>query len=146
MRITAQQTSEKTLTDLARAMDTRRPVTITYVKADGTTSVRTIELYDLKTTSKGHVIARAADRQSGEMRTWRLDRIVSYTLHRGRYTVVLPEATAAAPQPTTPAALVAFEIARDERPGHRLATTIAPHATHMTTTARLNNLAAAFAA
>lgn len=119
MRITANQTSEKTLTDLARAMDRKQPVTITYVKADGTETIRTVELYDLKTTSKGHVIARAADRQSGEMRTWRLDRIVSYTVSRGRYLVQLPEAPAVAPQPSTPAALIAFEIARDERPARR---------------------------
>lgn len=119
MRITSKQDSAKTLTDLARAMDRQQPVTITYTKADGSTTIRTIELYDLKTTSKGHVIARAADRQTGEMRTWRLDRIVSYTCHRGRYTVVLPEAPAVAPAPSSPAALVAYEIARDERPARR---------------------------
>jgi len=123
MRITKHQTEDRTLTDLARALDRRRPVTITYTKADGSETVRTIELYDLRTTKNGDVIVRAADRQSGEMRTFRVDRIRAYTLHRGRYTVVLPETPTAAAMPSTPAALVAYEIARDERPTtRRLAT------------------------
>lgn len=123
MRITAKQTSSRTLTDLARAMDARRPVTITYVKADGSTTIRTVELYDLKTTKAGAIIARAADRQTGEMRTWRLDRVQAYTLHRGRYTVVLPEVETPAPvvAPRSTAALVALELGRDERPVRRFA-------------------------
>lgn len=123
MRITKNQTSERTLTDLARAMDNRRPVTITYVKAEGEITIRTIEIQDLKTTKAGAIIARAADRQSGEMRTWRLDRIVSYTCHRGQYTVVLPEAETPAPvvAPRSTAALVALELGRDERPVRRFA-------------------------
>lgn len=124
MRITSRQTSARTLTDLTRAADRRHPVTITYVKANGTTTVRTIETREIRTTKAGNVILRAADRQSGELRTWRVDRIVSYTVHRTAYTVVLPETEtpAAAPiVPSTPAALVAYEIARDERPTRRLA-------------------------
>lgn len=119
MRITAKQTSEKTLTDVARAMDRKQPVTITYIKADGSTTVRTIETQDIRMTKAGAIILRAADRQSGELRTFRLDRIQAYTIHRGRYVVALPEAPVAAPVPSTPAALVAFEIARDERPATR---------------------------
>jgi|GEM_PF-3162683 len=124
MRITKNQTEDRTLTDLARALDRRRPVTITYTKADGTETVRTIEIHDLRTTKNGDVIFRAADRQSREMRTFRVDRITAYTLHRGRYTVVLPEAPAVAPQPSSPAALVALELGRDDRPttARRLAT------------------------
>lgn len=119
MKHTASQTTEQTLTAMYRAMDRQHPVTITYAKADGSETIRTVEIREIKTTKAGQVILRAADRQTGELRTWRLDRIESYTTHRTAYTVVLPEtdrpATAPA-SPTTIAALVAYEIARDERP------------------------------
>jgi predicted DNA-binding transcriptional regulator YafY len=119
---TKHQTSGATLTDLTRAADRQFPVTITYVKADGTETIRTIETREIRTTKAGDIVLRAADRQSGELRTFRLDRIRSYTIHRTAYTVVLPEADrpATAPAaPTTAAALIAYEIARDERPTTR---------------------------
>lgn len=122
MKLTKNQTEQATLTAMYRALDRKHPVTITYVKADGTVTVRTIEIADIRTTKAGAVILRAADRQAGEMRTWRLDRIQAYTTHRTEYLVVLPETdkpTAPAPAPTTPAALVAFELGRDERTARR---------------------------
>jgi predicted DNA-binding transcriptional regulator YafY len=122
MKLTKNQTEQATLTALLRAADRRHPVTITYTKADGTTTVRTIEIAECRTTKQGAIILRAADRQSGELRTWRLDRIQAYTIHRTAYTVTLPDAehpAPALPAPTTPAALVAYEIARDERPTAR---------------------------
>lgn len=125
MKLTKNQTASRTLADMYRALDRKHPVTITYVKADGTTTVRTIELTEIRTTKAGAVILRAADRQSGELRTWRLDRIEAYTTHRTAYTVVLPDADRPATAPAAPssvAALVAFEIARDERPVRHLAT------------------------
>ena len=124
MKHANRQTAARTLADMYRAMDRRHPVTITYVKADGTSTVRTIELVDIKTTKAGDVILRAADRQTGELRTFRADRIVSYTTHRTTYTVTLPatDRPATAPvAPTTVAALVAYEIARDERGARQLA-------------------------
>jgi predicted DNA-binding transcriptional regulator YafY len=92
-------------------------VTITYVKADGSETIRTIEIREVKTTKAGDVILRAADRQSGELRTFRADRIQAYTIHRTAYTVVLPvtDHPTVPVAPTTVAALIAFEIARDER-------------------------------
>jgi predicted DNA-binding transcriptional regulator YafY len=122
MKLTKNQTTEQTLTAMCRALDRKHPVTITYVKADGTVTVRTIEIADIRTTKAGAVILRAADRQTGELRTWRLDRIQAYTTHRTEYLVSLPETdkpAALAPAPRTPAALVAFELARDERPARR---------------------------
>lgn len=114
MKHTSRQTSEKTTADMYRAMDARRPVTLTYTKADGTETVRTIEIFDIRTTKAGAVIIKAMDRQSGESRTWRIDRIQAYTLHRGTYQVERPE------DPTTPAFrqaddLTAYEIGRDDR-------------------------------
>ncbi|WP_031523102.1 WYL domain-containing protein, partial [Streptomyces sp. NRRL F-5123] len=116
MKLTKNQTAQATLAAMLRAADRHHPVTITYTKADGTETIRTIEIHDIRTTKQGHVILRAADRTTGEMRTWRLDRIVSYTTHRTAYVVALPttETPAVAPVPTTPAALVALELGRDE--------------------------------
>jgi predicted DNA-binding transcriptional regulator YafY len=125
MRITANET---TLAHLLRAMDRRHPVTITYLKEEKdetgrktgrlVETVRTVELHSYRTTKAGHVILRAADRQTREMRTWRLDRIQAYTVHRTDYVVPVPadETPAPAPVPSTPAALVAFELGRDDRP------------------------------
>jgi predicted DNA-binding transcriptional regulator YafY len=125
MRITKHQTSAQTLADMYRAADRHHPVTITYTKADGSTTIRTIETREIRTTKAGDIVLRAADRQSGELRTFRVDRIRSYTVHRTAYTVVLPAADrpAVAPMvPSTPAALIAYEIARDERPVARYLT------------------------
>lgn len=122
MKLTKNQTEQATLTAMYRALDRKHPVTITYVKADGTVTVRTIEIREIKTTKAGAVILRAADRQTGELRTFRADRIVSYATHRTCYLVVLPETeTPANPAPAfhTAAAMVAFEIARDERTAAR---------------------------
>ncbi|MBM9510042.1 WYL domain-containing protein [Actinacidiphila acididurans] len=117
MKATARQTSLKTTTDLVRAMDNRRPVTITYTKQDGTETVRTVETFEIRTTKQGAVILRAMDRQSGEARTFTVSSIRAYTVHSGTYQVELPDTeTPARPAPRTVAALVAFEIARDERP------------------------------
>lgn len=118
MKLTKNQTTARTLTDLYRALDRQHPVTITYTKADGTITLRTIEIREIKTTKAGAVILRAADRQTGELRTFRADRIQAYTTHRTTYLVVLHETeTPAHPAPVfhTPAAMVAYEISRDER-------------------------------
>lgn len=115
MKHTARQLSETTITDLYRAMDRQNPVTITYVKADGTTTVRTIEIYDIRTTKAGDVIVKAMDRQSGESRTFRVDRLISYTVHRTAYVIDRPADETPAPVPATVAELTAYEIARDDR-------------------------------
>lgn len=123
MKLTKNQPAGRTLADMYRAMDRQHPVTVTYVKADGSETLRTIEIREVRTTKAGDVILRAADRQSGELRTWRLDRIEAYTTHRTAFTVVLPESDRPALViPSTPAALVAFEIGRDERTARHLTT------------------------
>lgn len=58
------------------AISAERPVLITYVAADGEQTTRTIEPYELTDTDAGNVIVRAMDRRSGDVRTFRLDRIV----------------------------------------------------------------------
>jgi predicted DNA-binding transcriptional regulator YafY len=93
---TATETTTRTLTRLITAMDHHYPVTITYTKADGSETVRTIEIYDVTTSAAGDLLVKAMDRESGEQRTFRLDRIVSYSLHRGA-TYLVPRDTTGAP-------------------------------------------------
>ncbi|MFF4403789.1 WYL domain-containing protein [Streptomyces sp. NPDC001404] len=118
MKITARQTSTTTLTDLTRAADRQQPVTITYIKADGTETVRTIEIYDIRTTKAGDLILKAMDRQSGESRTFRLDRLIAYTVHRSTYTLPVKEhrtVTVELVSVNTPDELVCRELAREDR-------------------------------
>lgn len=115
MKHTNRQLSEATIADMYRAMDRRHPVTITYTKADGSTTVRTIEPYEIRTTKAGDIIVKAMDRQSGESRTFRTDRVVSYTVHRTAFLVERPDAGQAPVTPRTAAGLTAYEIARDDR-------------------------------
>jgi predicted DNA-binding transcriptional regulator YafY len=66
---------------IVRAMREHRAVAVVYTRANGSETVRTIEPYALtrnKTTGDRYV--RAMDRQSGETRTFRLDRIAAYGL------------------------------------------------------------------
>jgi predicted DNA-binding transcriptional regulator YafY len=114
VKLTNRQTSEQTTADMYRAMDRHHPVTLTYVKADGSETIRTVEIYAVQTTSKGHVIVKAMDRQTGEARTFRIDRIEAYTTHRTAYIIARPADASAAPIFTAPAALTAYELARDE--------------------------------
>lgn len=83
MRITARETTEQTLTRLIKAMDKARPVTITYTRADATETIRTIEIYDITTSAAGDILIKAMDRETQEQRTFRVDRIKSYTIHTG---------------------------------------------------------------
>ncbi|MEV0015431.1 WYL domain-containing protein [Streptomyces tendae] len=92
MRHTNRETSTTTLTRLIKALDAKHPVTITYVKADGTTTVRTIELYDVVVSAAGDILLKAMDRETGESRSFRLDRIESYSVHRSAYVVARPAA------------------------------------------------------
>jgi predicted DNA-binding transcriptional regulator YafY len=128
---TIRETTEQTLTRLITAMDRRTPVTITYIKADDTTTVRTIEIYDFLVTQAGDIVIKAMDRETGESRTFRLDRVTAYTVHRSATYAVIrdepqDEKSAAAPtlcQPrmdtvadldvagTSPVDLLAFALA-----------------------------------
>ncbi|MEW2420453.1 WYL domain-containing protein [Streptomyces nigra] len=129
MRRTANETSTQTLTRLIKALDAKHPVTITYVKADGTETLRTIEIADILITNAGDIVLRAADRDTHEMRSFRLDRIQTYTVHRTTYTVDLP----AAEEPTT-------------RTGRGLATIEVLYPVDLPITARVQLLADALAA
>ncbi|MEY2231607.1 WYL domain-containing protein [Streptomyces sp. BF23-19] len=118
MRNTAGQTSTRTLTDLIRAMDGQRATTITYVDSKGDKSVRTIEIHNILTTAKGDINVQAMCRARGEMRTFSLEQIKAYTIHRIRYVLAVPKEKAAEVFPlahlaVTPQELVDLELERD---------------------------------
>lgn len=119
VKLTKNQTTEATIADLYRATDRRHPITITYTKADGTVTIRTIEPYDIRTTRAGAVIVKAMDRQSGESRTFRADRITAYTRHAGAtYHVERPADTIPTPVTVTVNTVdqvIAREMAREDR-------------------------------
>jgi predicted DNA-binding transcriptional regulator YafY len=73
-----------------RVISRHRPVTISYVRENGSTTVRTIEAYEIKETKAGNLIVRAMDRETGESRSWRLDRMTSYTIHRSVFLTPRP--------------------------------------------------------
>ena len=92
MRHTANETSTTTLTRLIAALDKHHPVTITYIKADGSQTLRTIEIYDVVVSAAGDILLKAMDRETGETRSFRLDRIQAYTVHRSAYVIARPAA------------------------------------------------------
>jgi predicted DNA-binding transcriptional regulator YafY len=92
MRRTANETTTQTLTRLITALDKRHPVTITYTKADGSETIRTVELYDIVVSAAGDILLKGMDRDSQEARSFRLDRLVSYTIHRTAYVIARPAA------------------------------------------------------
>ncbi|MFD0053029.1 WYL domain-containing protein [Streptomyces sp. NPDC127168] len=129
MRHTANETSTTTLTRLIKALDAKHPVTITYVKADGTETIRTIEIYDVTVSAAGDILLKAMDRETGESRSFRLDRIEAYSIHRSAYTVARP----AADEPKA-------------RPARGLATVTVLYPVDLLITARIDLLADALAA
>jgi predicted DNA-binding transcriptional regulator YafY len=139
MRHTKNETSTATLTRLITALDRQQPVTITALKEEKddngrktgrlVPTVRTIEIYDFYVSDAGNILIKAMDRESGERREFRLDRLISYTVHRTSYTVARPTTT----EPT-------------KRPGTGLATVTVLYPVDLPITARVELLADALAA
>lgn len=123
MRHTNRQSSTKTLADLYRSLDRKHAVTITYLDHDGTESIRTIEITDVRTTKNGGIQVRAMCRLRGEARSFDLHRIRAYTCHRIAYVLDVPEATTPAGRATvvrSAAQLIARELGRDYLPARLL--------------------------
>ena len=103
MRHTTTQTNTRTLTDLYRAIDRQHVVTVSFLKEEKdeagkktghlVETVRSLEIYDIRTTRDGHIVIKAMDRETRESRTVRLDRLVAYTCHRIAFVLDRPEAT-----------------------------------------------------
>jgi predicted DNA-binding transcriptional regulator YafY len=90
MRATARQNVAKTESDVRKAVKLGLPVTIDYVKGDGSPSLRTIEPHEVRETGDGSLIVIAMCRMKGDRRHFRLDRITHYTLHRGTFQLEMP--------------------------------------------------------
>lgn len=122
MKNTADQTTTKTLADLYRALDHRVAVTITYISKDGIETVRTIEIHEVRTNSKGdiEILAmcrlRASQGEDAE-RNFTVSRIQAYTVHRMAYIVDRPAPTKYVRPEGAPTdsveALFFYELARD---------------------------------
>ncbi|MDX2513856.1 hypothetical protein PV355_01575 [Streptomyces stelliscabiei] len=114
MRRTANETQHQTLTRLIKALDAKHPATVSYLKEEtldvfavdskGVTvrrtiktgrlveTVRTLEITDFVISQAGDILVKALDRETGEMRSWRLDRIRAYSIHRTAYVIARPAA------------------------------------------------------
>jgi predicted DNA-binding transcriptional regulator YafY len=129
VKLTKNQTLRRTLTDLYRALG-KRALTVTYTDDQGETTVRTVELHELRTTDTGNIALTVMCRMRGAERQLLLSGISSYTIHRAAFTLTRPEPTTyerPAPAPADNAdALFLYELARDRddadyRPRVRLA-------------------------
>jgi len=128
MRHTKTQTTTKTLIDLYKALDRQHVVTVSFLKEEKddngkktgclVETVRSLELYEIRTTRDGGFAFAAMDRETGEARTVRLDRVSAYTVHRMGYVLDRPAPTKyvrPAPAPACDAqALFFYELARDQ--------------------------------
>lgn len=139
MRHTKDETTTQTLTRLITCLDRRFPVTVTYLKEEKDDAgkrtgrlietVRTIEIYDVVVSTAGDIILKAMDRETGESRSWRVDRITAYSVHRTSYLIECP----AADEPK-------------QRAAHGLATITVLYPAACPATARVELLADALAA
>lgn len=133
MKHTANQTTTKTLADLYRALDRKQAVTLTFDKEekDGAgkktgrlvEDVRSVEPYDIQTTLAGEIVIKAMDRQTGESRTIRIDRVHAYTLHRIPFIIEVPKATSPAGRGIVVRSekqVIARELGRDYLPTRHL--------------------------
>lgn len=133
MKHTANQTATKTLADLYRALDRKQAISLTFDKEEKDDAgkktgrliedLRTVEPYDIQTTLAGHIVIKAMDRQTGESRTVRLDRVHAYTLHRSPFIIEVPEATTPAGRGIvvrSTAQVIARELGRDYLPARRI--------------------------
>jgi len=104
MRHTKNETVTQTLTRLIKALDNQHPVTITYLKEEKDENgkrtgrlietIRTIEIHNVFVSQAGDILVRALDRETGEIRSFRVDRIQAYTIHRTAYLIPVPAADA----------------------------------------------------
>jgi predicted DNA-binding transcriptional regulator YafY len=116
MRHTANETSTTTLTRLIKAADRQHPITITALKEEKNDAgkktgrlvqtVRTVEIYDFYVSNAGDILLKAMDRETGERREFRIDRLISYTIHRTAYRVPRPARAADKPSRSTGLATV----------------------------------------
>jgi hypothetical protein len=117
MRITNKQATTKTLADLLRALAHRNAVTLTYTDEHGETTIRTVELHEVRTNKAGGIELVVMCRLRQAERKLLLAGVSAYTVHRMAYVLTRPEPTTyerPAPAPTDDAdALFIYELGRD---------------------------------
>jgi predicted DNA-binding transcriptional regulator YafY len=109
MRHTKNETTTQTLTRLIKAADRQHPITITALKEEKDEkgkktgrlipTVRTVEIYDFYVSDAGNILIKAMDRETGERREFRLDRLISYSIHRTSYRIARPIPAQQKPRP-----------------------------------------------
>src|SRR5687768_197977 len=83
VRITKNQTTNRTLADLYRGMHRQHVVTITHLKAGETEpTIRTIEIHELRTTADGSIVIIAMCRLRQAERRFHVSDVLAYTLHK----------------------------------------------------------------
>lgn len=116
MKLTATQTTTRTLTDFLRALDRKQAVTITYRDRKGDITVRTVELHEVHAKTGDYELIVMC-RLENTQRHLSLSGILSYTVHRMAYVLTRPEPTTyerPAPAPADDAdALYIYELERD---------------------------------
>lgn len=98
---------------LTKAGRKHHPVTVSYTRADGSETVRTIEVYEITRSKAGDRYAKAMVRTedgAGELRSFRLDRIRFATVHRTSFLLTVPEPKHYQRPVTRPAADILREI------------------------------------
>ena len=81
---------DDTAARIHKAIRKAQPVTVSYTSESGRQIVRTVEPYSMITTSAGNVLLKTMDREAADYRSFRLDRISAYTLHRTAFLVKRP--------------------------------------------------------
>lgn len=87
------QDSEDAYRRMVKAAGKHFPVTITYTREDGSTTIRTIEVYEFTRNKAGDRYVKAmvrTEKPEGELRSFRLDRVLSITVHRTAYKLTVP--------------------------------------------------------
>lgn len=117
MKHTAKQPTTTTLADLYRAIDHRWAVTLTYTDEHGETTIRTVELHELRTNNDGGIELVVMCRLRQAERKLALAGVSAYTVHRMAYVLTRPEPTTYERPEPAPAddarALYFYELARD---------------------------------
>lgn len=115
LKITSPEQAARRMTYAARH---HFPVTITYTRQDGSVTVRTIEVYEFTRNKAGDRYVKAMTRASspddspaGELRSFRLDRVVSLTVHRSHFILTVPEPKHVQRPVVRPAAEILREMA-----------------------------------
>ncbi|MFJ3097909.1 WYL domain-containing protein [Streptomyces hydrogenans] len=111
----AHTSSTRTLVHVQRQMGKHQALTITYeCEKDGRlTETRTIEPTEVVTTKAGNLVIKAFCVLQGENRSFRLDRLISYTCHRSKPYAnadAIQRATASVQAATSEAKIISKEI------------------------------------